>query len=417
MSRATLFRLRVMFRGQLAVFLPLDYAHEAHVHIGIIYFFVSILHISGHLCNFLKLSQTPQQTQAELFPQLNIGFQWEFLDFLFRSTAGITGIICTIIILLVFATQELRNLNFPIFWTIHHLLFVFTISMIIHGSQELLGSWTTLHYILLPVTVYVLDRLYRFFMNDMIRNDSPVVDKVNSCVVDVGGNKRICKLVMSRPKKNFNHKAGAYAFIKIPKISKLEWHPFTIVSTPSDDCVTFYIKDAGDWTGDLMELADRNTINHVRLYGPCSAPAMEWGKHHTNIFIAAGVGITPYLSIMKHILETKVSNYTHLIWACRTMEELWIARDLIIDCHKDNKFSLHLYCTGSKTSVMYDESIDLEVSSGRPKMDILIREIYEDIEDKTNSCGLFSTTPKVLQKSIAEVVTSCKMMKTYYEVF
>lgn len=38
-------------------------------------------------------------------------------------------------------------------------------------------------------------------------------------------------LVITRP-KNFNFKSGDYMFIKIPKIARNEWHPFTISSAP-----------------------------------------------------------------------------------------------------------------------------------------------------------------------------------------
>lgn len=42
---------------------------------------------------------------------------------------------------------------------------------------------------------------------------------------------KVTHLVINRP-KGFKYQAGDYMFIKIPKIARNEWHPFTISSAP-----------------------------------------------------------------------------------------------------------------------------------------------------------------------------------------
>ena len=40
----------------------------------------------------------------------------------------------------------------------------------------------------------------------------------------------------------FLYHAASYAFVNVPEISLLEWHPFTIASAPTDDDISFAIK-------------------------------------------------------------------------------------------------------------------------------------------------------------------------------
>ena len=56
------------------------------------------------------------------------------------------------------------------------------------------------------------------------------------------------------------HLMGQYVYLNIPAVSSLEWHPFTISSSPVDSLTTHHIKvmggvDSGQWTAKLHLLA------------------------------------------------------------------------------------------------------------------------------------------------------------------
>jgi predicted ferric reductase len=51
----------------------------------------------------------------------------------------------------------------------------------------------------------------------------------------------------------FKLRHGQYISINIPDISLLQWHPFTIASTPTNPYMILMIKRAGDWTGKLID--------------------------------------------------------------------------------------------------------------------------------------------------------------------
>ncbi len=64
---------------------------------------------------------------------------------------------------------------------------------------------------------------------------------------------RVTHLVITRP-KNFEYKSGDYIFIKVPKIAKMEWHPFTISSAPElEDEIWVHVRSLGNWTNKLHD--------------------------------------------------------------------------------------------------------------------------------------------------------------------
>jgi len=64
---------------------------------------------------------------------------------------------------------------------------------------------------------------------------------------------QVTHLVITRP-KGFKFQSGDYIFVKIPKIARNEWHPFTISSAPElKDELWLHVRSLGNWTGRLNE--------------------------------------------------------------------------------------------------------------------------------------------------------------------
>lgn len=141
-------------------------------------------------------------------------------------------------------------------------------------------------------------------------------------------------------KSHFKYNPGQWLFLQMPSISKYQWHPFTITSCPFDPYVSVHIRLIGDFTralGDavgagpaqakLYEEAssDPMTIYEVALQngehmpplrtdGPYGAPAEDVFDNEIAILIGAGIGVTPWASILKNIwhLRNKGEGLKHL---------------------------------------------------------------------------------------------------------
>lgn len=77
---------------------------------------------------------------------------------------------------------------------------------------------------------------------------SPLVSVLHSQVVVHPS--KVLELQMN--KRGFSMEVGQYIFVNCPSISYLEWHPFTLTSSPEEDFFSIHIRAAGDWTENLL---------------------------------------------------------------------------------------------------------------------------------------------------------------------
>uniref|UniRef100_M1B9G4 NOX1 n=1 Tax=Solanum tuberosum TaxID=4113 RepID=M1B9G4_SOLTU len=123
---------------------------------------------------------------------------------------------------------------------------------------------------------------------------------------------------------SFHRLAGFNAF----------WHPFSITSAPDDDYLSVHIRTLGDWTTELRTRFEKacqatpsKTRNLVRMEtkaynqkdveqsqaenpmiiikGPYGAPAQNYKKYDILLLVGLGIGATPFISIIKDILNQK----------------------------------------------------------------------------------------------------------------
>lgn len=93
------------------------------------------------------------------------------------------------------------------------------------------------------------------------------------------------------------HDAGQFAFVDFEDGEGP--HPFTISSTWKDDGhLMFLIKGLGDYTRALPETLKVGTL--VTVEGPYGRFNFE-GRHRHQIWVSAGIGITPFISRMQEL--------------------------------------------------------------------------------------------------------------------
>ena len=124
------------------------------------------------------------------------------------------------------------------------------------------------------------------------------------------------------------HFPGQFAFIRVlgegPGAG--EEHPFTIASAPDHDHLIFTIRASGDFTRRIHEL-ERGT--RVAVNGPFGRfSAGLYPEENELVFIAGGVGITPFLSMVRSMRRTGSWRPVTLLHACRTESDLLLREEL-----------------------------------------------------------------------------------------
>nr|DAD25999.1 TPA_asm: hypothetical protein HUJ06_027467 [Nelumbo nucifera] len=345
--RKTLTRLRSTFLGS---FIPFDDNINFHKLIALTIVIGTSIHVFMHItCDFPRLTSCPKIIFMETLGS-NFGYKQPTYGDLLASTVGVTGIIMIIIMAFSFtlATHSFRRnviklrwpfhhlAGFNAFWYAHHLLTIAYILLLIHGYFIFLTKeWykkTTWMYVSIPVLFYASERMHRAIHE---RTDDVSIIKV----IIYEGN--VLALYMSKP-PGFKYKSGMYLFVKCPDISPFEWHPFSITSAPGDDYLSVHIRTLGDWTTALRNrfsevceaptvpprkghLARRETkavtdydyqelgFPKIVIDGPYGAPAQNYKKYDILMLIGLGIGATPFISILKDLLNHIKTNDTNLV--------------------------------------------------------------------------------------------------------
>lgn len=94
------------------------------------------------------------------------------------------------------------------------------------------------------------------------------------------------------------HHAGQFAFVRFKE--REEPHPFTISSSwQGDGMLSFVIKGLGDYTRALTSALSVGSL--VTVEGPYGQFNFSGRHHQRQIWVSAGIGITPFISRMQHL--------------------------------------------------------------------------------------------------------------------
>ncbi|NWZ43288.1 NOX5 oxidase, partial [Brachypodius atriceps] len=149
---------------------------------------------------------------------------------------------------------------------------------------------------------------------------------------------KVTHLVIQRP-KSFRFQPGDYVYLNVPAIAAYEWHPFSISSAPEQtETLWLHIRALGQWTNKLYEYfqqlewqgpepdppgksrRERGSREWVGLWdwdrstgmgaagrgcfldGPYGTPSRRIFSSEHAVLIGAGIGITPFASILQSIM-------------------------------------------------------------------------------------------------------------------
>ncbi|OQR96813.1 respiratory burst oxidase [Achlya hypogyna] len=194
--------------------------------------------------------------------------------------------------------HRIRRASFNIFWLSHCLFVPFTIFLLMHGLLAWMAPPQTQFWIGGPVLLYLVERRYRV---SAVFGGSTRIIKAHVATDTVA-------VYMKKPRGFHGFQPGMYLFLKVPVLSRFEWHPFTISSCPEDDYLSVHIRRAGDWTNALHDhlkavAATGAAYPAIAIDGPVGTPSQDYGNYPAVVLIGAGIGVTPFASILKHLVH------------------------------------------------------------------------------------------------------------------
>ncbi|XP_072471283.1 NADPH oxidase 2 isoform X1 [Notamacropus eugenii] len=376
----------------------------------------------------------------------------------FTYLAGLTGVVITLCLILIItsSTKTIRRSYFEVFWFTHHLFVIFFIGLAIHGAGRIvrgqteeslkvhepelcyknISSWgrggtcpipqfagnppMTWKWIVGPMFLYLCERLVRFWRSQQ----KVVITKVVTHPFKT--------IELQMKKKGFKMEVGQYIFVKCPKLSNLEWHPFTLTSAPEEDFFSIHIRIVGDWTEGLFkacgcdktEFQEAWKLPKVAVDGPFGTASEDVFSYEVVMLVGAGIGVTPFASILKSVWYKYCSDSTSLklqkiyfYWLCRDTHAFeWFADLLqLLETQMQEKnnadfLSYNIYLTGWDESqathftVHHDEEKDVitglkqKTLYGRPNWENEFKTIAS--QHPNTRIGVFLCGPEALAETL-----------------
>ncbi|WP_105103425.1 ferric reductase-like transmembrane domain-containing protein [Microbulbifer pacificus] len=309
----------------VAHLLPIDSLIDMHRTVGYTIVLFTLVHLAAHTFNYWG--------EGLLTPDL------------LQDSAFATGAISLGLLALMLRGIAARHSRQRERFTSSHLLYAgFIIAILLHGP--VFWAWLAV-----PAGLFFLDALYRAFIKTRrveVLSVRPLADGVTA-------------VRFAKP-RDFRFFPGDYLRLRVPAISRWEWHPFTISAAPEAGYFDVHIRNNGDWSGALHNLSRKQDLQQqlennglrAQIDGPYGAPTSSIYRAPVAVMVAAGIGVTPFASaleslVMRHEAEDKnrPRQIVYFHWLNRSQRSYEWFQHLLANAETrlGDNFRLHIHLT------------------------------------------------------------------------
>ncbi len=256
---------------------------------------------------------------------------------------------------------------------VNYLLFPF---VLIHVFYHTLPG-SMLFYLYLVLTVlYAALIIYRLVRIIAIKSSPYEVAEVRQEAED------IWSLFFRGNKLHF--RPGQFMFIQLLRNGRLSSpHPFTISNSPTREYLSITPKELGDFTATIKETKLGDLAYIDAPYGVFSFLNYDYKEL---VFIAGGIGITPFLSMLRYIYDLKLDLKVTLFWTNRSEGSL---------CFQTELEQIQKELPGMKTFIVMTNQPDWPGKKGRLNAE-MIRDHLGTLDHK----GFFVCGPPEMNRAI-----------------
>jgi predicted ferric reductase len=225
--------------------------------------------------------------------------------------------------------RQRLGVNFEKWRRIHNVLAVIIIpAAFVHSLSAGYDTWPTpiriLWVILLGLTIFAYVHHKVLTPRRIARNPYRVesVERETKNVWTV-------KLVPPVGKDVYDYHPGQFHFLTFLRSGGLpiEEHHWTISSSPTNrDFISSTIKESGDFTATIGKTRVGDTALVEGPFGRFCYDLYERDKDF--VFIAGGIGITPMMSMLRHMRDTEKEAHVLLLYANRTEDDIAFRSEL-----------------------------------------------------------------------------------------
>ncbi|MGA1822827.1 MAG: ferric reductase-like transmembrane domain-containing protein [Thermoplasmatota archaeon] len=244
------------------------------------------------------------------------------------------GVIALYLFVILLALTVAVRFSYHLWHISHKFLGIVLVLALLHalsaGSD--MGSYPILRFwIILLSSAGLISYIYMLFLYKIVG------PRFRTRVRRVDHLANMTEIQIEKP-EGFSYLPGQYIFVRFPRFEGYrELFPFSLSNDPSQGHIRISIRRSGDFTSRKIPLLRDG--DDVIIMGPYGKFGERYMKHDKDmVWLAGGIGITPFLSLAKHESLFPTGRRIQLIWVFRDPKDPTHDSELFMEARKNPKF-------------------------------------------------------------------------------
>lgn len=177
------------------------------------------------------------------------------------------------------------------------------------------------YYMLTVMVIGLLAYIYKTLLGSVVIRRYKYSIESSEIAAD-----NIIKVVLRPYNQRITFTPGQFVYMRLMDLNGKPmdgWHPFSVSSSSSEPYLELCIKNLGDFTQRLLNLGPGMNVELEGAYGKFSYVNY---KNRDQVWVAGGIGITPFLSMLKDLPESAYR--VHLFYCVSTASE-FVSTDVL----------------------------------------------------------------------------------------
>eukprot|EP00047_Mylnosiga_fluctuans_P001098 m.212218 g.212218 ORF g.212218 m.212218 type:complete len:362 (-) comp10141_c5_seq1:55-1140(-) len=278
----------------------------------------------------------------------------------FIAWAALAAIVLT-------SLPPVRRMLFNVFYAVHFSFVVFFVFVYLHTPHEVQ------FYLIGAIVIYSIDKALQTVWGLLPRRAKDIEVLLSDVVkLRIPRDCIHAAVGLDRP--------GQYIFLNVPGINPLEWHPFSLTSSPTAPEYEVAIRASGNFTQALLAKARTHASSaqamYVRVDGPYGHVPIDLHATPAAVLVLGGIGITPAVGILRAIAAGALSGprgcRVHVVWIVRQAEHFsWfedVLQPLVREARRPGpRLLLSVYVTRPGRAALAPP-----LRAGRPSLDAIL---------------------------------------------